>query len=126
LRQRRRALAEPHAVTRLARCDPLKVRRLFCGNPDPARMLTGIALALAGRIGERLAALLDLMAGRSSLLRLVMALPDPESSTMTALGVDDFAFRRGRDYVTVSPLVLLGARMIKASKICWRAQPAGK
>ncbi len=102
----------------------LTVRRFFCGNPQcPAatfaeqidgltsrharrtpplkQTLTAIALALAGRAGHRLAALLGLAVSRPSLLRLIMALPGPGPGTIAVPGVDDFAFRRGRDYGTV-------------------------
>src|SRR4029077_19150526 len=99
-------------------------RRFFCGTPDCpartfaeqvsgltsrrsrrtpplARALASIALGLAGRAGARLPGALDLTASRSSMLRLVMALPDPQAGTLTIVGIDDFAFRRGRDYGTI-------------------------
>lgn len=131
----------------------LAVRRFFCGNPDCAavtfaeqvpgltaprarrtpllaRMVTAVALALSGRAGARLCGALDLPAGRSGMLRLVVALPDPQTGTVRVLGVDDFAFRRGRDYGTIlvnaetgEPVDLLPDRQAKTLEQWLRAHP---
>ena len=99
----------------------LQVRRFYCGNPGCGRtafaeqvpglttaharrtpllcrMLERIALAAGGRPGQRLTRHLSVPVSRTTLLRLIRALPVPEPGTVTALGVDDFAFRKSANY----------------------------
>jgi hypothetical protein len=52
-------------------------------------MLEAIGLALAGRFGAWLASALGLPVGRSALLRLLRALPDPEPTGVTCFRVRD-------------------------------------
>ena len=87
----------------------LEVRRFFCGNPGcelrtfaeqvPAvtqrhqrrtpllgSLLEAVALALAGRAGARLAGALGIEVSRSTLIRLIRALPDPGIGQVTRAG----------------------------------------
>jgi transposase len=88
--------------------------------PLLASVLGGIAVALAGRAGSRLACSLGVPASRQVMLRLVMAIPDPDAASLRVAGVDDFAIRRGQHYGTLiidietgAPLDLLEGRDAK-------------
>ncbi|MEU5036163.1 transposase family protein [Streptomyces rubiginosohelvolus] len=102
----------------------LKVRRFNCGNSDCARrtfveqipgltrrhsqrterlrsILALVGLALAGWAGARIAGVLGVSISRSTVLRLVEALPQPEVVAPRVVGVDEYATRKGRHYGTV-------------------------
>ncbi|MEV8536191.1 ISL3 family transposase [Streptomyces sp. NPDC051211] len=112
----------PSAGKRVRLC--LRVRRFICGNALCERRtfveqvagltrrygrwterlrstLAAVGLALAGRAGARMAGVFGVAVSRSTVLRLVEDLPDPEAPVPRVVGVDEYATRKGRFYGTV-------------------------
>jgi transposase len=65
-------------------------------------LLQAVGLALGGRPGRRLIGRLPLVTSRTTLLRLVRRIPDPPPSRIPrVLSVDEWSYRRGRQYGTI-------------------------
>lgn len=69
--------------------------------PSLTTMIGGMAVKLAGRAASAALAKLAVTVSRTTVLRLVMALPAGGGPTPRVLSVDDFALRKGSVYATM-------------------------
>ncbi len=66
-----------------------------------SQALQAIGLSTSGSLGARLALRLGIATSWMTLLRRILHLPGASNVTVTALGVDDFSFKRGRKFGTI-------------------------
>src|SRR3989454_3434405 len=96
------------------RCDTTVCpRRVFAERLTPfiepwARMTTrlsqtieAIGLATSGELGSRFAPHLGIVTSPTTILRRTMTLPAQQSEQVSLLGIDDWSFRRGRQFGTI-------------------------
>ncbi|HZN73659.1 MAG TPA: hypothetical protein VFC00_18465 [Micromonosporaceae bacterium] len=97
LRVRRFVCAQQSCATRrFAEQVPMLTSRYGRRSLLLARTLEALGPAMAGRAAARLVCRLGVLVSRSTLLRLVRRLPDPQPASLRVVGVDDFALRRAR------------------------------
>ena len=82
---------------RLPALVPYRARR----TPRLTHALRAIGFATGGAAGPRLATRLHPRTSRETLLRLPRAAPPPDVPPPHAVGLDDFALRKGRSYGTI-------------------------
>jgi transposase len=131
----------------------LTVRKFFCHNGECERRifterlpafvepwaqmtlrlsqaLQAIGLSTSGSLGVRLSSHLGIATSWMTILRRIMQLPTEASVAVTVLGIDDFAFRRGRKYGTIlvdvsrhQVIDLLPERKVESAAVWMRLHP---
>lgn len=131
----------------------LHVRRFFCDKADCSRKifterlpafvlpwarltvrlceaLQSLGLATCGELGTRLAERLAIQTSPTTILRRLMVLPTEAVERVAELGIDDFAFRRGRKFGTIlvdlqshKVIDLLADRKAETAKAWMKAHP---
>ena len=82
---------------RLPTCAPIYARRTL----RQSQTLREVAFALGGKAGEALTYVLSMPVSHDTLLRLMRRSGLPTVSAPRVLGVDDFAWKRGRSYGSI-------------------------